>query len=87
MVSRQRSELNPTVVEQRAGTYQQRINRLRPRCFLQQPPRLAGLHLAAGLAGGCDREPRAFRPGRGERCYNRPLDAFRPRERDLARKP
>ena len=33
------------------------------------------------------REPRALRPGRGERCYNRPLDAFRPRERDLARKP
>ena len=28
MVSRQRNELNATVVEQRAGTYQQRINRL-----------------------------------------------------------
>src|SRR5262249_50064511 len=28
VVSRQRSELNATVVEQRAGTYQQRINRL-----------------------------------------------------------
>jgi hypothetical protein len=28
MVSRERIELNATVVEQRAGTYQQRINRL-----------------------------------------------------------
>src|SRR6516165_1158540 len=50
-------------------------------------PARAGLHLAAELAGRCDREPGALRPGGGERRYDRPLDAFGPGERAVARKP
>src|SRR5262249_22069939 len=42
-------------------------------------PRLLVFTWLPDWQGGCDREPRALRPGRGERCYNRPLDAFRPR--------
>src|SRR5262249_30797362 len=48
---------------------------------------LARVHVAAGLAGRCDPEPRAFLSAKEGWGHDPALDAFPPHHRALARKP